>query len=141
MQTIVVTEGGGVVTSTAVGSAPVVTATAIGQAGGGNIAPAVVTQYVTAQVTGTDAQGRTTTGETVEQVILTVTATAAGAGGAAPSNEPQIVTLTATNANQRATGGVVIVTLTESATSTEADGKQVVVLKVSSTRPFPLLFD
>ncbi|KAJ9092383.1 hypothetical protein QFC21_006885 [Naganishia friedmannii] len=125
-QTIVVTEGGGVVTSTALGSAPAVTQTPSGQ--GGNAAPAVITQYVTARVTGTDAQGRTTTGESLEQVILTVTATAAG-GSRESSVEPQVVTLTATNANQRATGGVVIVTLTESATSTEADGNQVIVVK------------
>lgn len=112
------------VTSTALGPAPVVTAT--GAAGQGAVG--VVTQYVTAQVTGTDAQGRTTTGQTVEQVILTVTNTApAGSGG---GGEPQLVTVTATNAQEPATGGVVVVTLTESSTSTEANGSQVVVVKV-----------
>jgi hypothetical protein len=95
----------------------------------------VVTQYVTAQVTGTDAQGRVTTGQTVEQVILTVTNTASVGAG-----EPEVVTLTATNAQAQATGGVVVVTMTESSTSTEPDGNQVIIVKtitssVRYTRP------
>lgn len=101
--------------------------TASGPVGSGAVD--VVTQYVTAQVTGTDAQGRTTTGEQVEQVVVTVTNTAA-AGSAGGNAEPQVVTVTATNANEQATGGVVVVTLTESSTSTEANGSQVVVVKV-----------
>jgi hypothetical protein len=118
----VITAGGGVVTSTAYGPAPVVTASAPA----GSPAVNVVTEYVTARVTGTDAQGRTTTGQNVEQVILTVTNTAPGESG-----EPEIVTLTATNRDEPATGGVVTVTMTDSSTSTEANGSQVVVVKVS----------
>lgn len=124
LETVVITAGGGVVTSTALGPAPTITAPA------GTAPVAVVTQYVTARVTGTDAQGRTTTGEDIEQVILTVTNTASGGAG-----EPEIVTLTATNGQAEATGGVVVVTMTESSTSTEANGSQVIVVKVRFESP------